>query len=115
MAGMELLGAAEAIQDFRRVRDMLGGPENEDVVYVVGTNVEYAAYVEFGTSKMEAQPYLFPAARRVARSPGQYVGSVDSLNDFIRQIALAIEREATREAPVDTGRLQNSIEAERIS
>ena len=27
----------------------------------VGTNVEYAAYVEMGTSKMKAQPYLKPA------------------------------------------------------
>jgi HK97 gp10 family phage protein len=27
----------------------------------VGTNVEYAPYVELGTSKMAAQPYLNPA------------------------------------------------------
>lgn len=27
----------------------------------VGTNVEYAAYVEFGTSKTRAQPYIQPA------------------------------------------------------
>jgi HK97 gp10 family phage protein len=34
-------------------------PERGDVY--VGTNVEYAAYVEMGTSKMKAQPYLKPA------------------------------------------------------
>jgi HK97 gp10 family phage protein len=28
----------------------------------VGTNVKYAPYVEFGTSKMSAKPFLFPAA-----------------------------------------------------
>ena len=27
----------------------------------IGTNVEYAAYVEYGTSKTKAQPYLKPA------------------------------------------------------
>lgn len=27
----------------------------------VGTNVEYAAFVEFGTSRSRAQPYLVPA------------------------------------------------------
>lgn len=27
----------------------------------VGTNVEYAAYVEYGTSKMESQPFLNPS------------------------------------------------------
>lgn len=29
----------------------------------VGTNKEYAAYVEFGTWKMEEQPYLVPALK----------------------------------------------------
>lgn len=33
----------------------------EDAVYV-GTNVEYAAYVELGTRRTQAQPYLRPAA-----------------------------------------------------
>lgn len=27
----------------------------------IGTNVEYSNYVEFGTSKMDAQPFLIPA------------------------------------------------------
>lgn len=30
----------------------------------VGTNVDYAKYVELGTSKMPAQPYLRPALRK---------------------------------------------------
>lgn len=29
---------------------------------VVGTNVHYAPYVEFGTTRQRAQPYLTPAA-----------------------------------------------------
>lgn len=33
---------------------------SEQKVYV-GTNVEYAAYVEMGTSRTKAQPYLQPA------------------------------------------------------
>jgi HK97 gp10 family phage protein len=33
----------------------------DEVQGFVGTNVEYAPYVEWGTSKMEAQPYLRPA------------------------------------------------------
>lgn len=34
---------------------------SEKAVYI-GTNVEYAPYVELGTSKQKAQPYLRPAA-----------------------------------------------------
>ena len=33
----------------------------EKAVYI-GTNVEYAPYVELGTSRQKAQPYLRPAA-----------------------------------------------------
>ena len=33
---------------------------NEKAVYI-GSNVEYAAYVELGTSRMRARPYLRPA------------------------------------------------------
>lgn len=29
----------------------------------VGTNVKYAPFVEFGTSKMPARPYLYPALK----------------------------------------------------
>lgn len=35
--------------------------DGDQVVGVVGTNVEYAAYVELGTRRMSARPYLRPA------------------------------------------------------
>ena len=39
--------------------EMHGQPEDGEVY--VGTNVEYAPYVEFGTSKTRAKPFLRPA------------------------------------------------------
>lgn len=42
-------------------------------VWHVGTDVEYAPYVEFGTRRMRAQPFLGPAlesARRLFRAGG---------------------------------------------
>ncbi len=36
-----------------------------DLSASVGTNVEYAPYVEYGTSRMAAKPYLTPAAEAV--------------------------------------------------
>jgi len=37
----------------------------------VGTNVFYAGFVEFGTSRMPAQPYLRPALLEAARAWGR--------------------------------------------
>jgi HK97 gp10 family phage protein len=32
---------------------------------IVGTNIEYAKYLEYGTSKMQARPFLLPALNRM--------------------------------------------------
>ena len=46
----------------------------------IGTNVEYAIYVEFGTSKQPARPYLTPA----------YVKQKKKFNDGLRDIVKGI-------------------------
>jgi hypothetical protein len=84
------------------------------VRYVVGSNVSYSIHVEFGTSSMQAQPYLRPAVERAVRSLDSIVDGVDSPQEIAERLALEIEQRATREAPVDTGTLQNSITAERL-
>lgn len=81
----------------------------------VHADTDYAVYVEFGTSKMEAQPYLRPAARRAMRNIDSLAEDADSVNELVENIAIAIEDEAQERAPVDTGRLRNSIHAERIN
>ena len=47
--------------DTGRLRDSITHEvdESEEAVYI-GTNVEYAAYQEYGTSRMRAHPYLKP-------------------------------------------------------
>lgn len=35
--------------------------------YEIGTNVEYAPFIEYGTSKMSAQPFLSPAFELVVK------------------------------------------------
>lgn len=37
------------------------GAEGDDLVARIGTDVDYAAYVELGTSRAPAQPFLRPA------------------------------------------------------
>ena len=46
--------------DTGRLRNSISHTNDKDTVYI-GTNVEYAAYVEMGTSSQRAQPYLEPA------------------------------------------------------
>jgi HK97 gp10 family phage protein len=43
---------------------------------IIGTNVEYASYVELGTSRQTAQPYLRPAA----------TDHVDEYTDIVKRV-----------------------------
>lgn len=47
--------------DTGRLRNSISHATQGNSAYI-GTNVEYAPYVEMGTSRMGAQPYLKPAA-----------------------------------------------------
>jgi HK97 gp10 family phage protein len=46
--------------DTGRLRNSITHTVNGDIAYI-GTNVEYAPYVELGTSRTRAQPFLKPA------------------------------------------------------
>lgn len=106
--GMKAVGVSAAIDAIKTVKSGWNG----DAAYVVAVGAEYGAYVEFGTSKMEAQPYLFPAARTVINSEYErHEAAARSVDDLVRRLALAIEREAKQNAPVDTGNLRSSIES----
>lgn len=62
MCGLQAEGYAKRLcpVDTGRLRSSITHQVEGDTAYI-GTNVEYAAYVEYGTSKMRAQPYLKPA------------------------------------------------------
>ena len=61
--GLQAEGYAKAKcpVDTGNLRNSISHAASGDSAYI-GTNVEYAPYVEFGTRKMAAQPYLKPAA-----------------------------------------------------
>ena len=48
--------------DTGNLRNSITHAQEDEKTEVIGTNVEYASYVEFGTVKMKARPYLRPAA-----------------------------------------------------
>lgn len=44
---------------------------------LVGTNLEYAPFLEFGTSRMAARPHLRPAVEKViAKAPGIFASEI---------------------------------------
>ena len=47
--------------DTGRLRNSITHAQYDENTEVIGTNVEYAPYVELGTFKQSAQPYLRPA------------------------------------------------------
>jgi phage gpG-like protein len=52
--------------------------KQSDANYLVGSNLPYAAWLEFGTSKTGARPWLEPAMRK-------------SINDLIKNINKAAD------------------------
>lgn len=109
-AGARILGAASLVRSFKAARVVASVTDT----WVVGTDVEYSVYVEFGTSRMSAQPYLRPAIEHAKRNAERYMAETSSINAFIRRMAMEIEAEAKRLCPVDTGRLRSSIKAEKM-
>jgi HK97 gp10 family phage protein len=65
--------ASQASKEARRIVPVRTGRLKRSIrkeqtgqgAYRVGSKVEYAGYVEYGTSRMQAQPYLRPAAELV--------------------------------------------------
>ena len=63
----------------------VGKPENDQTGFV-GVGANYGIFIEFGTSKMGAQPYLTPACDAVRPS---YQAAWEKLEDHIRALGLA--------------------------
>jgi len=66
----DIVNAAKILApvDTGRLRASIGwtiGTTSSGLFAEVGTNVEYAPFVEFGTGRASAQPYLIPAILQV--------------------------------------------------
>lgn len=120
-----------------RLRD-LKDDYADNPVWVVGTNVEYAVYLEFGTRHMPPYPFFRPAVRELEANSEAFINKhtnsaideIGSTDEMVKTVALALERAITQNAnaaapdrspgtdpehpQIDTGTLVNSIQAERI-
>jgi hypothetical protein len=91
--------------------------------YVVGTHVEYALYLEFGSSRMPAYPFMKPAIEDVMAGADRLADQASDVDHLVKLIAMEIEAQAKHYAStglppgpdVQTGNLRSSIRAERVS
>jgi len=105
--GASMIGFGQTMNVLQELRDYVVTD-----TWIVGTSVEYAAFVEFGTSKMQAQPYLRPAVREVfTQDFSRLAAQAEDSNELVKLLALEVERKAKKKAPVDTGNLMGSIRA----
>jgi hypothetical protein len=107
---MDMVGFDDVMNEFSQALSKV----ESGATWVVGTATYYAIHVEFGTASQKAQPYIRPAAEKVLARLHEIEKEAKDMDDLIKRIALAIEREAKKLCPVLTGNLKASIEAERI-
>lgn len=77
--------------------------------YGVAAMADYSSHVEFGTWKMDAQPFMRPAvdsARGQIRTLSRRANSIDQL---LYLLSINIRDFARRYAAVDTGYMKNNI------
>jgi len=113
-------GIEQAIDEIDDTIDDL----ESDQRYVVGTGVEYAIYLESGTSKMDAKPFFRPAINEVRiqgvdgfirHNTRTSVEELETTDDVLKVLALALERRIkeiiTQKGLIDTGTLRASVVA----
>jgi len=115
---------ATGFDDVLRLFDDISTRFDGDTVYLVGPTVEYAVYVELGTSKMEARPFVRPAAERVQSDFGlvsQFIdGSTLDVGEagLIEATALAVEAEIVRiiteKGLIDTNTMRASVTTKQV-
>jgi len=127
--------------DIRASLDDLEDKWSDAPTFEVGTGVEYAVYLEFGTEKMPPYPFFRPAIREFKANPERFVTSnseytdieqIPNVNQLVRAIATALVSQMEKNASAasstdrspgvdpehpmrDTGNLVNSISFQRIS
>ena len=108
-----------AIEEIDDVQDRYTGGGT----WFVGTAVEYAIYLEFGTRDMDPKPFVRPAflayqsnlAAAIAADTETTLEEIDSADELVQVIAFGLERRIKQiiraKGLIDTGALRASVQA----
>jgi hypothetical protein len=102
------------ISGINSTKQKLENAKPETTSYRVTADTDYAVYVEFGTKSQSAQPFMRQAVNQVMRDADSIAESAESTDDLVETLAEEIADEARDNAPVDTGKLRNSIEVREL-
>lgn len=95
------------------ILETASGVLDDEVLYAVGTPLQYGVYQEVGTSFHGAQPFMQPAARKAQANVQTALRRHDDMESALEWLAEMVRDESKRRAPVRTGRLKRSIHMER--
>lgn len=117
--GVRIAGISAAQQAIKNVEVRYSG----GAAYVVGPTAEYSVYVELGTSRMPARPFVRPAAERVQQNLRFYVDRFadDPENEdaVLRAVAVGVQEEIqrviTEKGLIDTGNMRASVRIQKVS
>jgi phage gpG-like protein len=114
----------QGLQNLRESLDDLEADLTGERRFLVGTNVSYAIFLEFGTKKMDPRPFFRPAIAEIRRkgvddflqdNTQLSAKRIENLDSLVRALALALERRVkqiiTEKGIIDTGTLRASIAA----
>lgn len=85
----------------------------KSATYEAYADADHAGFVEGGTSKMAAQPYMRPAVDQVRGELKRHGAQASSTDELTRNVALAIADRARQIVVVDTGELRGSIDTRK--
>lgn len=113
--GMQAIGIGAVMDLFSDIEADWAGSS----VWLAGTEVHYAIFLEFGTSRMPAYPFARPAVDRVMQTQADGIAdSADSIEELVKEIAQAIRDEMSNiiqeKDLIDTGKLFRSIHARPV-
>ncbi len=113
--GMQMIGFNAIMDLFDDIEANWAGSS----VWLAGTEVHYAVFLEFGTSKMPAYPFARPAVDRVMQTQADGIAdSADSIEELVSDLAQAISDEMSsviqEKDLIDTGKLLRSIHARPV-
>jgi len=113
------------VEGFRRVLESLEDIQSDlrgAGTVTIGTGVEYAVYLEFGTSDMDPKPFFRPALAELRvqgvegflrSNTNLSAEQIDELDTLVDAVGLALERRIkeiiTKKSLIDTGTLRASV------